>query len=78
MIPCVYTCGSCGVVDAVVDVAERDPARDVVAWFREVLTPALVADHRRRSPLCRATSLAEVRVPVPAQTEHVGVLPPKN
>lgn len=78
-IRCAYTCGSCSAVGVEVDVPARDPkTQDVVAWFRQVLTRSLIEDHRRRSPLCRATSLAEVRVPLADDPGYIGAPPTEN
>lgn len=67
-----YTCNACGLRKIAVPVPARG-AEDVVEWVRNVMTPSLVADHRRRSFLCRPQTLSEVWIP--ANGERVGELP---
>lgn len=72
-IRCFYSCSACRLVRQYVEVAERDPKQqDVVQWIQQTATPALVADHQRKSPLCRPKTFAEVGIPVDEATEHVG------
>lgn len=67
-----YTCRACGVHQAEVKVRARRPDEDIMPWM-ESLTIALTLDHRRRSPLCAAESMDEVRVPLPsAQDARIG------
>jgi hypothetical protein len=70
-IQCKYSCRKCGIHRQVVTVPARED-EDVVEWLEKVAAPALSADHDRRSPACRITSLDEVMIPVPAGTEKLG------
>lgn len=58
-----YSCRVCGLMRVPVQVPARGE-EDVVAWVEKVLTPALVADHKRRSFLCRPDTLSDVMIPV--------------
>jgi hypothetical protein len=72
-ISCFYTCAECRTVRQHVDVPERDPAtHDIIAWLQQVAVPALVADHKARSPRCTPREFAEVGIPVPPGTDNVG------
>ena len=70
MIKVKYSCALCGIRRREVDVPARG-TEDVVAWLRDVATPALIRDHQRTSPHCQPTSLSEVMIPV-SGTEKVG------
>jgi hypothetical protein len=72
MIEIRYSCHECGIVDAGVTVRFRESTEAVVAWMRQVVEPALSADHRARSPHCCPETLSEVKIPVPAGTDYVG------
>lgn len=71
MIACKYTCADCGIKKQDVYVHARCGER-VVDWFRNVMTPALVADHRMRSPDCHPTEFEQVLIPIPSGTEKIG------
>lgn len=70
-ITCTYTCGVCDVVDQGVSVVART-GEDVLIWLRMAMTPALMRDHRGRSPECRATAFKNVMIPIPPGTEKIG------
>lgn len=67
-----YSCGACGIIKAEVAVRYRQPDEDVVVWVRDVMTPALGADHFQRSPHCHPETLSEVHIPMPDGTQIVG------
>jgi hypothetical protein len=70
---CLYSCDGCGATDRVVEVPERDPdVTDVVTWVRDVVGHAIGADHRKLSPLCPSSTMAKVKIPVDAGSEHLG------
>lgn len=71
MIACQYTCADCGIRKQEVYVHARC-GEDVVEWFRNVMTPALVSDHSMRSPDCHPTEFEQVLVPIPPGTEKIG------
>ena len=68
-----YSCYECGLRRIPVDVPART-GEDVVMWMRAILTPALVADHQKRSPRCRPETFAEVMIPMTG-TDRVGGAP---
>lgn len=73
-IRCLYSCALCGLHRVEVYVPERDPDRqDVVVWLEGTAVPVLVADHHRRSPLCRPTKLSEVLIPIGGEADPVGM-----
>lgn len=70
-----YSCDQCGLDEVTCDVPERPADEDVVHWVSQTMGHCLAADHRARSPRCRATSLTKVMIPVPAGTQRVGEPP---
>lgn len=68
-----YTCGTCPVANAKVTVREREPKEDVVEWVERVVGKAVSVDHWRRSPYCTATSVRELKIPVPpGENPYIG------
>lgn len=70
-IQCRYSCAQCGLKRQVVTVKARTD-EDIMTWMDQILTPALSADHDRRSPGCHITKLTEVMIPVAANNPNVG------
>lgn len=68
-----YSCDECGLKRVSVDVPART-GEDVKMWFEAILTPALVADHQKRSPHCHPKELSEVLIPMTG-TDRVGGAP---
>lgn len=66
-----YTCDACGCDDVAVEVPVRG-AEDVVTWVRNIMTPPLIADHKRRSPACRVASFTHVKIPLAPGSDRVG------
>lgn len=60
----VYTCRQCGLELVACDVRERKADEDVAVWLREIVTPALRDDHDKRSPVCMASKISELRIPI--------------
>lgn len=71
MITCKYTCALCGITEQRVVVPAR-LGEDVSAWLRMVMTPALINDHKKRSPDCHPTEFESVWIPIPEGTEKIG------
>ena len=67
-----YTCDSCGVKDAEVQVPERGPNEDVVRWLEQKAAGAISVHHRQVSPLCRASKMTHVKIPLPQSGEGIG------
>jgi hypothetical protein len=57
-----YSCQGCGLADVGVDVPARED-EDVCVWMNATVQK-LAADHRRRSPRCRANAFQEVKIPI--------------
>lgn len=72
MIGILYSCQECGIKDAEVQVRFRESEEDVLAWMKQVVEPALGADHFVHSPDCHPESLQNVKIPVPAGTQFLG------
>lgn len=58
-----YSCAFCGLDKATVDVPARG-VEEVCAWMDNTLTPALVENHKARSPDCQPPSLSAVWIPI--------------
>jgi len=76
-IQCKYSCDLCGIKRQIVTVAARQE-EDVTTWMDKLCIPALVEDHRQRSPNCQPKSFTEVMIPITDDTEKIGALPPKK
>lgn len=63
MIRCFYNCNVCGIKKQYVNVPSRKAEQDIVEWVELVIMPLFAADHRMRSPFCRATKL-DVGIPI--------------
>ena len=55
----------CMTEEVEVRVPKRKVSTDVVYWLEEIAMPKVFADHRKRSPRCRETSLDELKIPAP-------------
>ncbi len=56
-----YTCGECGVVNRVIEVADRPTGVATgFSWFRETVMVAVSADHASESPGCPNKSMQRV------------------
>jgi hypothetical protein len=62
MIRCLYSCVLCGALDIALDVPARGE-EDVSAWM-DSLIAKIAEDHRMRSPLCGATKIDSVKIPI--------------
>lgn len=72
-IRCFWSCADCKLSRQFVEISERDPDRiDIVRWLEDVAIPALVADHRSKSPLCQPREFSEVGISCPEGTDHIG------
>lgn len=60
-----YTCDDCGVSGAEVRVRARRASEDIVNFIETAVSPAITADHRRRSPLCDAGVITKIAIPMP-------------
>lgn len=66
MIDVQYRCELCSNDWRVVQVPDRGPDQGVVDWMRRFVTTAIASDHRGRNPRCRAATITEVKIPLPA------------
>jgi hypothetical protein len=71
MIRVLYICDECGIKDAAVDVRERGPQEDIRDWMT-TLTHTIGLDHTQRSPLCQATHITKVMVPLAPGESRIG------
>lgn len=62
-IQCKYSCDQCGIHRAIITVTARED-ENVVEWMNTKAAPAASADHDRRSPDCKITSLSELLIPI--------------
>lgn len=70
---CFYSCAECSLLRQFVEVPERDPdTQDIMVWLNTIAVPALVADHKSKSPLCRPKAFSEIGIPVDDGTDHIG------
>jgi hypothetical protein len=58
-----YSCHQCGIKDAEVPIAAREPGEALNGWM-DRLGMALSKDHRRRSPWCHPDTLKDVQIPI--------------
>lgn len=72
-----YKC-RCMTEEASVDVRYRGEHEDVKDWIVVVMSAALIEDHKRRSPLCRSTTMEYVKVPMPENSPMLGGRPVVN
>ena len=72
-----YKC-QCMAAEACVRIPYRAEDRDVVEWMEDDVISAVSADHAARSPLCRATAVEYLKVPIPENAPHVGGKPVVN
>lgn len=54
------------------DVDARRPGQEINEWLDGVVIPAFTADHKKRSPLCQATKLDYLKLPVPEDGCRIG------
>ncbi len=66
-----YKC-RCMAEEAQVFVRDRGKDQDVVDWVERTVGKALAADHRSRSPLCRADKTDYIKIPLHRDDEEVG------
>jgi hypothetical protein len=59
-----YSCHVCGLEKVEASVRYRASEEDLIAWMKEVVTPALCADHDARSPHCHPDGLSDVLIPI--------------
>lgn len=67
-----YSCSLCGLNRIEVEVRYRESTEDVVAWMKNIVEPALCADHNKRSPFCNPDSLQNILIPTPPGTDFFG------
>lgn len=65
-----YSCFQCGLNKVEVSVPARG-AEDVVEWMESIVGHHIKADHTKRSPHCKATSVQNLMIPITG-TDRVG------
>lgn len=85
MITVLFSCDSCGLVDATARVPAREsPDDNVVDWFKGVLIPNVAEMHAILSPVCNAPSVQNVKVPIDERDpdgwigKQTSVVPPRG
>lgn len=68
-----YKC-ACMPAEAEVEVAERRENEDILDWMHHVQM-AIGVDHRKRSPICMATTMEHCKIPVPENAPFLGGKP---
>lgn len=71
MITCKYSCPECGLVDREVQVPART-TEDVVVWVQQKVGRAILIDHCKVSPRCRAQVIKNLMIPTPPEAEFLG------
>lgn len=73
MITVLYSCAGCGIKERALQVPARVgfTADDVVPWMQTV-AQCVSDDHRTVSPKCKATSMTELKIPMPSEAEFIG------
>lgn len=71
MIQIPYKC-RCMTEEATVSVPARRADVDIVTWVQLTVVGAVTVDHRRRSPLCRSTTMEFIKIPAPENAPHIG------
>lgn len=66
---CKYSCKLCGIKRVALEVPARS-VESVTAWM-DATVRRIAADHRRRSPHCRAKELTELLIPTTG-TDRIG------
>jgi hypothetical protein len=64
-----YKC-SCLNDEASFEVREREADEDVMDWMQGPVNQALIADHKLRSPHCKAIMSATLKIPLQPNAPH--------
>lgn len=64
MIEIQYRCAECESGWRVVSVRERSDDQAIIHWMRNRVVAAIGAHHAIYSPLCRAASITETKIPI--------------
>jgi hypothetical protein len=72
MIEVLYTCDDCGVKNAKVSVRDRGVTEDVSSWVEGAMAVVISQDHRQKSPLCSATHMTQVKIPLAPHGGRIG------
>jgi hypothetical protein len=70
----IYKC-KCLQDEVTFQVRARGPHQDIANWMRNQVEPGLSRDHRERSPLCMATAVEYLKLPVPEDNRRIGDSP---
>jgi len=60
----VYCCNTCGTKDRTVTVRGRRHDESILHWMELVAMTEISRDHSTRQPLCTATKLTSLKIPV--------------
>lgn len=68
-----YSCPNCGIKGRDVQMAARGD-EDVITWMEHTCIPTVSRDHAATSPLCTATSLSDLMIPITGAEKVGGVI----
>jgi hypothetical protein len=77
MIELRYKC-HCMPAEVSLKVRFRRADEDIIEWMEGVVRHAIGADHRRRSPIYRATAMEYAKIPAPENAPFIGGKPELN
>lgn len=72
-----YSCETCGVLDAECEVVPRKAGQGVVEWFEGMLEE-VKAHHWLGNPACQTKELKNIKVPCRKDAEGIGFEPAKK
>lgn len=75
MLRVMYSCQLCGIKDSPVLVRWREPGESVTDFMEKTVIYQVALQHQRTTPGCPATTLTELKIPIPAGTEGIGERP---
>lgn len=64
-----YSCKLCGITKRTISVIART-TESVVDWMESNCIMSIARDHAVQSPLCQATEISEVMIPIENESTH--------
>ena len=70
MIKCKFSCDECGLKDIEVLVPARaSPLSDIKTYMDQVVASVIYRKHQSLSPQCKATTITQLMIPLPADDD---------
>jgi hypothetical protein len=66
-----YKC-RCMIEEVSIDIPSRGRSVELPDWIERVVKPELGRDHATRSPLCAATAVEYLKLPIPEDGRRIG------